>query len=252
MNVKKLCTHITDFGFALIEAGFALDAQTHVPDESKRNGTSLMWVRSQDAPLMVENPSTIDCYLSLIENRNYSYLMNDGGVIQIGFKYRGRRVEEHRLLYHPCPFLVTEEEVDEFGRGPIDFINGRFMDDVKDNVLLRSPIRFDYSPDAATESHPASHLTLDGLDCRIPVRSPLQFGTFIEFVLRNFYLDAWRHRVVDRLRHLRHEDEECLSNRDRRRIHLSWEPARSRQRSQRRALAGPRRRGVRPRHQPSA
>ena len=250
MNLEKLCMHITDFGFALIEAGFALDAQTHVPD--KRNGTSLMWVGSQDAPLMVKNPSTIDCYLSLIEMRNYSYLMNDGGAIQIGFKYRGRSVEGHRLLYHPCPFLVTKEEAGEFGRGPVEFINGRFMDNVKDNLLLRSPIRFDYAPDEATESHPASHLTLDGPGCRIPVRSPLQFGTFIEFVLCNFYLDAWRHRVVDRLRYLRHDDEECLSDQDRRRIHLSWELARSRRRPRQRAPAGSRRPRARSRHRPSA
>lgn len=246
MNVEKLCAHITNFGFDLIGAELALDAKPHVAEEDSGNRKSLIWVRDRDAPLMIGNPSTFDCYRSLIEAKDYSYLMSDGGVIQIALTYDGSRIAAHRFLYHPCPFLVTRAEIDEFGGGLLDFIDGTYMDVVKENLLLRSPIRFDFAPDAANESHPASHLTLNDPDCRIPVCAPLQFGTFIEFVLRNFYTDVWPHRVGSRLRQLRHDDEECLTLDEWRRIHLSWEPAQSRRRSYRRVSAALRGQGTRP------
>ena len=168
MNVEKLCAHITNFGFDLVGAELALDANPHIAKEISGNRKSLIWVRDQRAPLMIANPSTFDCYRSIIKTKDYSYLMSDGGVIQIALTYDGWRIEAHRFLYHPCPFLVTKAEVDEFGGGLLDFIDSTYMDDAKDNLLLRSPIRFDFAPDAATESHPASHLTLNGPDCRIP------------------------------------------------------------------------------------
>lgn len=197
-------------------------------------------------------PSTVDCYRSLIKASDYSYLMNDGGVIQIALTYDGRRIAAHRFLYHPCPFHITKAAVDEFGGGLLDFIDDRFMDDVEDNLLLRSPIRFDHAPEAATESHPASHLTLNDPDCRIPARSPLQFGTFLEFVLRNFYIDAWRHPACSRLRHFRHEDEVCLTSGDRSRLHLNWEAVQPQRRSLRRARASSRREAARSRRKPRA
>ena len=190
-----------------------------------------MWVRDRDRPLMVENPSTIDCYRTLIEAQDYSYLMNDGAVIQIALTYDGRRIARHRFLYHPCPFLVTKGELDKFGGELLDFIDDTFIGRIESSLLLRSPVRFDYAPDAATASHPASHLTLNGPDCRIPARFPIRFDVFMGFVLRNFYPDALMHRKVPRLRQHRHEDQDCLSARDRVGVHLSWESARSGRRS---------------------
>lgn len=247
MNVKNLCKDITDFGFALVESGFALDANFHVADENKK---TLMWVRDRREPVMIDDPSNINCYLSLIEKRDYSYLMSDGGVIQIAFAYDGRSIRKHRLLYHPCPFPVMKGDIEKFDGRLSDFINDKFMNDVKANLLLRSPIRFDYAPDDATDFHPASHLTLNDPDCRIPARSPLQFGTFIEFVFQNFYLNVWTHHVVSQIRQLQHANEECLSAHDRRRIYLNWEPGRSRQRPNRRAPMVSQHWEARLRHQP--
>ena len=227
MKVGRLCRHITELGFALIEKGFALDAQVHVTCKRPGNRKSLMWSRDRNERLMIDDPSNVDCYLSLIERKDYSYLMNDGGVIQIAVTYHGREIVEHRLLYHPCPFSVGKIDVDEFEGGLLDFIHDMFMNDLEGNVLLRSPIRFDYAPQAATPDHPASHLTFNDPDCRIPVRSPLQVGAFIEFVFQNFYPDAWDDdTVVSWARQFRREDVECLTAHDRRRIYLNWESGR--------------------------
>lgn len=58
-------------------------------------------------------------------------------------------------------------------------------------LRLRTPVRFDFDPDAAAERHPASHLSLNDQDCRIPVRGPMSLGHFIEFVFRHFYSSVW-------------------------------------------------------------
>jgi hypothetical protein len=95
------------------------------------------------------------------------------------------------------------------------------MSNLEENVFLRSPIRFDYSPAAAQEFHPASHLTMNSPECRIPARGPLRFDTFIKFLFENFYLDAWRHPDVQRSLAFT-EEIECLTAHDRTRIYLQW------------------------------
>ena len=225
MNVEHLCADITDFGYTLVETGFALHARPHVPRKISKNRTSLMWVRHRDERLMLDDPSNVYCYLSIVERKEYSYLMDDGGVTQIAYTFDERIIKRHRLLYHPCPFPVKKDDMDQFDGGLVDFIHSTFMNDVNDHLLLRSPIRFDYAPDEAADLHPASHLTLNEPGCRIPARAPLQVGTFIEFVFQNFYLDAWKHYTA-RIEKFPHEDEECLSAYDRRRIYLNWEPRR--------------------------
>lgn len=174
---------------------------------------------------MIDNPSTVGDYISIIEKRDYSYLMNDGGVIQIAFVYDGDRISRHRLLYYPCPFLIDPHGMEGSDGGSlplIDFITDTFMDDLEDNMLLRSPFRFDYVPTEAADFHPASHFTINDPSCRIPVRSPLRFDTFIKFVLENFYIEAWQHGRIKQGLMFRQE-EECLSVHDKRRIFLNWQ-----------------------------
>jgi hypothetical protein len=221
MRVESLCKRITQFGFTLLETDFALDARSHQVDKLSRTKKSLTWARESSAPMVIGSPAKIADYLSLLERQDYSYLMNDGGVIQIAFVYDRGEIEQHRLSYHPCPFLIERRELERFGGGLLDFILNAFMSDLDETLLLRSPIRFDYAPSAAGHFHPASHITVNDPCCRIPVRSPLQFDTFIKFILENFYISAWQNRAVTRVLAFRQEHE-CLSVHDRSRAYLNW------------------------------
>jgi hypothetical protein len=171
---------------------------------------------------MTSNPAKVSDYISILERQNYSYLMMDGGIIQIAFIYQDRAIIRHRLAYHPCPFDISAHDVAAFDGGLVDLIQNVFLDDLENNVLLRSPIRFDYAPDGVQVFHPASHFTVNDPTCRVPVRAPMQFDTFMKFILENFYLDAWKdHSVV---RHLNFSQEpECLSGDDKRRAYLHWD-----------------------------
>ena len=225
MNIGHLRRRITDFGFTLLEAGFALDAKHHKIKNLSKTEKSLMWVRENNSSLMIDNPSRIGDYISILERQDYSYLMNDGGVIQIAFVYDGNWTAQHRLLYYPCPFLIDLHEIYQADDGPlplVDFIIETFLDDPDKNLLLRSPIRFDYAPTKATDFHPASHLTINDPSCRIPVRSPLGFDTFIKFILENFYINAWKRSKIRKYLIFRQE-EGCLSVHDKQRAFLNWQ-----------------------------
>jgi hypothetical protein len=95
------------------------------------------------------------------------------------------------------------------------------MTEIEENLLLKSPIRFDYAPGAAADYHPASHITLNDPSCRIPARAPLNFDTFMKFILENFYFDVWRSQAVIRELAFSHE-EDCMSDHDRSRAYLHW------------------------------
>ena len=225
MSIEALCHRITAFGFTLLEAEFALDAKSHKINNLSKTEKSLMWVREDDSSLMIDNPSRISDYLSILQRQDYSYLMNDGGVIQIAFVYDSNCISQHRLLYHPCPFPIDLHETYQTGDGPlplVDFITERFLDEPDKNLLLRSPIRFDYAPTMAADFHPASHLTINDPSCHIPVRSPLGFDTFIKFIFENFYIEIWRNNKINQLLVLRQE-KECLSAHDKQRVFLNWQ-----------------------------
>lgn len=228
MNVEALCKRITKFGLVLLDAEFALDVNSHVIKGLPAKKKELLWARKEDSPLTAGN--RISDYLSIVEARDYSYLMNDGGVIQIAFVFDAGRIARHRLVHHPCPFPVDSRETVRSGEGSVplaDFIIETFMDDPGEHLLQRSPVRFDYDPVRAADFHPASHLTINDAECRIPVRSPLRFDTFMKFVLDNFYSETRRHRRIQEALVLRQE-EECLSERDRRRVFLDWRHPESR------------------------
>jgi hypothetical protein len=222
MNVEALCRRVTQFGFILLGADFAMDARQHSVEWLSATRKSVMWARDSLNSLMVENPSHVGDYLSILEKREYSYLMRDGGVLQIAFVFDRGQIERHRLLYFPCPFRITRHDLNAFNGGLLDLIQDAFMDELDEKLLLRSPIRFDYVPNAGTDFHPASHLTLNDPSCRIPARAPLRFDTFMKFVLENFYIEAWQHPPIARALAFSQEAE-CLSEHDKRRAYLHWE-----------------------------
>lgn len=117
--------------------------------------------------------------------------------------------------------MIDRTELAVYGGGLLDYITDTFLSELEQNLFLRSPMRFDFSPADAGEFHPASHLTINSPECRIPARAPLCFDTFIKFLFENFYLDAWKSQKVQRSLAFAYETE-CLSAHDRGRAYLNW------------------------------
>jgi len=221
MTAESICKRITQFGFDLLGADFALDARQHRVETLSTTQKSVIWVRDTHNSFITANPARVSDYLLVLKNREYSFLMNDGGIIQVAYTFDRLLVVRHRLAFYPCPFDISRRELNAFDGGLVDFIQNVFMHDLEKSVLLRSPIRFDYSPADASELHPASHITLNDPSCRIPARAPLTFSTFMKFVLENFYKEAWLDRRIKRSLVFTNEDE-CLSQYDQERAFLHW------------------------------
>lgn len=221
MSAEALCKRVTQFGFTLLEHEFALDARQHTVDRLRGSTKALIWARTGDQTLITSNPLRVADYLALLEKQEYSYLMRDGAMVQIAYTLTNTDIDRHRLAYYPCPFEIDAAELRRYDGGILDYILENFMDDVEANVVLRSPIRFDYAPEAAQNFHPASHITINDPTCRIPARAPLAFDTFMKFLLENFYVEASGQRAIAAALRFSHEPD-CLSAHDRGRAHLNW------------------------------
>lgn len=222
MTAGPLCNRISRFGYTLLGNGFAIDARAHKVVSLSARQKAIRWVPDTPRDLMIECPARVGDYLSILQHGDYSFLMNDGGVIQIAFTYSGREIESHRLMYYPCPFQFENRELNEFDGGLYDLLNEVYMNDLEANMLLRSPIRFDFGTSATSDFHPASHLTVNDPSCRVPARAPLHFYTFMKFVLENFYLDVWKSSAIFR-EFVFAQETESLTTHDRGRAYLRWD-----------------------------
>ena len=222
MSLAGLCRRVNEFGFNLLEKEFAFDARVHVVRQLTRTRSSLSWARDdRDGPLIIGDPARIVDYMSLLEKNEYSILMHDAAIVQLSYNFERDSIVWRRLVYYPRPLSVDTTLMKRFDASLSDVIKEFYLDDAENSVVLKTPIRFDYAPEAASESHPASHVTLNTNTCRIPVRSPMRFDQFIGFIIEHFYpLLCSDQSIVGEL--LADFDNECLSERDRNRIHLNW------------------------------
>lgn len=129
---------------------------------------------------------TVDQYVEWVTAGQYSAVLFDASLLQLTFEVKNGTVVGHRLLYFPCPFKVETEWLAS-GEALADVI-AIYRDQ---DAQLRSPIRFDYDPSSAAPGHPAAHLTINGVDCRIACIAPLHIMRFLNFVFQNFYSDLW-------------------------------------------------------------
>lgn len=159
--------------------------------------------------------ATAEEYLKLLRDRQYSFLLFDGSLIQLVYVLQSRRIIKHSLGYYPSPVPLTLEEWESYrenglalediltekfekvGVGLFDLVKHTYEAYVSSTISnsqdlrLKSPIRFDFEEGNNTLVHPGSHLHLSERECRIPVFAPLSVGHFVHFVFRHFYSTQW-------------------------------------------------------------
>ena len=146
----------------------------------------ITWPNNTSVPpclFRIKSP-TVSEYRGWVDSQGYSAILLDGSIIQISYDFDDSALVGHRLLYFPCPFDLELEYLDTFTLSELIDV---YFGEGTEWVRLRSPVRFDYDPTALSEHHPASHMTFQWSHARIPVKSPLSLGHFIQFVFQNFY-----------------------------------------------------------------
>jgi len=175
---------------ALLRTQLAVDCQTPVLIPGTNGFHRVSWpanAETDDGWLFAEDFNVVKTYFGWLSARQYSAVLLDGALLQITFDFRNDRLAGHRLAFIPCPFVITEEDQELLLVEPILDVLGMYLNEREDRLRLRTPIRFDYHPDAACAEHPASHMTLNTQECRIPLSGPLTLDQFVEFVFRHFY-----------------------------------------------------------------
>lgn len=150
------------------------------------------WQANRESGAFLRNrgPMTVEDYLHWLNNRHYSAVLWDGSLIQLSYDWSGGQIRAHRVAYIPCPYELDLEIIDE-GMQVDEYVE--VMHDARRApTLMRSPIRFDFDPSGAGPGHPASHLTINGPECRIPCLTSIHPSRFIDFIFYNFYPDFWR------------------------------------------------------------
>lgn len=137
-------------------------------------------------------------YMSIYETGAYHCILYDGSIIRVFFKFHRNILREESLLYWPAPIEIPEDEIEELG---IREAISMYMSDVdlrNGHLLMRSPCRLDYDSFNVNALHPETHLHIQNEECRISVRKPICFNTFIKFIFKNFYPNKYR-KDLDKL-----------------------------------------------------
>lgn len=161
----------------------------------------------------------IEQYRRWVEVGAYSAVLPDASLIQLTYDIAGREIAGHRLAYIPCPFQVDSTYLLE-GQPILDVVDMYREQD----PLMRSPLRFDFDPKAAKPGHPAAHLTINGMDCRVACVAPIHPLRFVDFVFRHFYTALWAaHDAFFSAAAYRHFGKSVLADPDRTSLHITWD-----------------------------
>lgn len=133
--------------------------------------------------------ATLNQYVSIYETGAYHCILFDGSIIRACYVFDKNILVQKSLLYWPSPINIPEEDIDELGiRASIDMYLSDINSDNK-AFSMRSPLRLDFDSTNISESHPATHLHLQHANCRMSVKKPICFNTFIKFIFMYFYPD---------------------------------------------------------------
>lgn len=130
--------------------------------------------------------NTIQQYVSIYETGAYHAILHDGSILRAFFRFEKNMLTQQSLLYWPAPVEMPEEDVETIG------IRQALEENICNNcseshIQMRSPVRLDFDPANSRIDHPETHIHMQHCDCRMKVKSPVCFNTFVKFIFKNFY-----------------------------------------------------------------
>lgn len=184
MSIKQnIKAELSSVSRLLVSTNFAKEYKFHNFDKSKNN---LVWDGYQNLAFTLQRENYDVIYSNIIMNRDFSYLLFDGAIIQIQYQFIKNVLIRHILSYFPNPYILPYFKIPEEFEAM--FYSDQVYADQVSAIDALIPIRIDYSPEHQDVIHPMVHLTFHGIkDCRIPLVAPLSPMRFIKFILMNFY-----------------------------------------------------------------
>jgi len=186
---KEILKQISSITAEMISLGLCNSQSFPKLIPCKNGYCEITYSEQTDPSLSLKNIPYTEIYRELVRTKSFNFLMLDGALIQIMYRFKNGTLESHRLAFFPSP------DLDIFQNSPEIYESDEIYADIIKQNIVSTPLRFDFdSRDGVFKDidHPKSHLTIGQYEnCRIPVRSPLTPFLFIHFILRNFYNTAY-------------------------------------------------------------
>lgn len=149
---------------------------------------------------MFRGLSYLDTWEICFRERYYDFQLHDNSLIQ--FRVEGYAPLSVSYAYYECPYqcLSYADFVHDYCGFGIYEAGGEFRPEYEDYVVMcnvketATPIRYDHGTDSYREGvHPASHVHFGHMNSiRVRTKKVLRPLSFLLFVIRQFYSDAWR------------------------------------------------------------
>lgn len=150
--------------------------------------TQISFENDSEISFSMKNYDYQDIYSWLLREKCFNYKLLDGALIQMSYTCTKDKILKHRLAFFPCPNL------EDYSQDPESYEQDHLYAEFFNRRTVPTPVRFDFSANEEefkALEHPKSHLTLGQYtECRIPVCSPIDPHSFIDFILRYFYRKA--------------------------------------------------------------
>jgi hypothetical protein len=108
MNRGELNLKIKNLGKDMIKSGIS---QIYNESIFFKGKNTISVIIKCPIPNMTKIINIIDRYKKFIENRFYNFILFDGALIQIFYRFEMDKIVEHRLAYVPCPITLTCKEI---------------------------------------------------------------------------------------------------------------------------------------------
>lgn len=183
----QLLKEYTVLSNILYQKQLILDANPFSSQQTGPEQLALTWSgKNASNSILFDNKKSCSELLDTIRpERQYTFLLYDKSIIQAEYQIKKDKIIKARLLFIKLQSKVWSfEELSEFA----DISNG--IDEIlSEDFGTPTIIRIDYDPENHIDGHhPASHCTLNNVkECRIPMKSIISLGQFVEFILKQFY-----------------------------------------------------------------
>ena len=180
-NVKKEIENILE---CLIKSGMSVQQQYPIIKEYGDDIKRLEWNNITNLSVCLKNIDYSSIYNEINKNRDYTFKLVDGNIIQLLYTFKNGKLYSHRLAMFPSP------DLEAFQNEPEIYEQDEIYADILSKKIVSFPLRFDYCVDdiESTHNHPHSHVSLgEYKNCRIPAYGPVSPQVFMNFVLENFY-----------------------------------------------------------------
>lgn len=198
---KQILAEYTATLDALVERELLIDSNPLLATQYQ-DRTHLTWSNSTGLSYLFSDHSSIEQYVSTLNNRDFSFCLLDGSLVQIEYWIEDGVISHHRLCFVPCPFPYAQEDWVGFSLAEIPYLMS--AEDLLKTARLASPVRFDFDSNVEDARHSRAHLTFNMQTCRVPAYGPVSLGHFIRFILRYFFQSefesqTWWHEIQPRL-----------------------------------------------------